>query len=127
MEVDEASSNGCERNGGIKSPNCSSKTISNPINPIPTNQSNIIDAHIVSTDHIDEMTCAIDQSFPEILLAIMLAHQIRDGHIGKILKDDAAESERGVVLVDRAQCVDPAGICVFSDAWSVDEGGKEFC
>lgn len=56
----------------------------------------------------------------------MLAHEIGDGGIGEVLEDDAAEGEGGVVLIDRAQLVDPAGICVFGDARPVDEGGEEF-
>ena len=56
----------------------------------------------------------------------MLAHQIGDGDIGEVLEDDAAEGEGRVVLIDGFQLVDPAGICVFSDAWPVDEGGEEF-
>ena len=126
VELDEASSQRSKGYCCIESPDGSSKGVSNPIYSLPTDQPDIIDAHVVNIDHIDEIPWAIDQSSPEILLAILLAHEIGDGGIGEVLEDDAAEGEGGVVLVDSFQFVDPAGICVFGDARPVDEGGEEF-
>ena len=55
VELDEASSQRSKGYCCIESPDGSSKGVSDPIDSLPTDQPDIIDAHIVSVDHIDEV------------------------------------------------------------------------